>query len=150
MYSVRSSRVRGFTLMEILIVIAIIGILSAIALPSYQQYVQKSRAKSAAADLMTLSLVVENQFQKTLTYPTAATTTTDATISAFTGWNPGQRQFFNYAYAYRAANSTATPPVDEGYTLTATGIGNMACTLTFTSPNLRNATGNSCGFSGTW
>ena len=141
---------RGFTLIEILIVIALVGILTAIALPAYQSYIMKSRARSATADLVALSLVVENQFQKNLTYSTSSTATTSATQTAYSGWNPAQSVFFTYTYGYTAANSAATPAVLESYTLTATGISSMSCTLTLTSPNTRNATGSSCGFSGIW
>lgn len=148
--SFRKRSSRGFTLMEILIVIAIIGILTAVALPSYQSYVLKSRAKSATADLMALSLVVENQYQKSLTYLTSATTTTATTQTAYSGWYPAQSAYFTYTYGYTAANSAATPAVLESYTLTATGLSSNNCTLTFTSPNTRNATGSSCGFTGAW
>ncbi len=148
--SFRKLSSRGFTLIEILIVIALVGILTAIALPAYQSYIMKSRARSATADLVTLSLVVENQYQKSLTYSTSSTATTTATTTAFSGWNPAQSVFFTYTYGYTAANSAATPAVPESYTLTATGIGTMSCTLTLTSANTRNATGSSCGFSGAW
>lgn len=40
-------RSRGFTLMEMLVVIVVVGILAAIALPSYQGYIKKSRAQTA-------------------------------------------------------------------------------------------------------
>lgn len=146
----RKLSLRGFTLIEILIVIAVVGILTAIALPAYQTYITKSRARSATADLVALSLVVENQFQKSLTYLTGSTATTAATSTAYSGWIPAQSQFFTYTYSYTAANSAATPAVSESYTLTATGISSMVCTLSFTSPNTRNATGASCGFSGAW
>jgi len=132
--------IRGFTLIEVLIVTAIVGILAAVALPSYQRYVMKSRAKAATADLVTLSLMVESRFQRTLAYPTGGTADTAATMTAFTGWDASQKVFFKYTYGFAAGD----------YTLTATGLGTTACTLTLTGSGVRNATGANCGFSGAW
>jgi type IV pilus assembly protein PilA len=44
-------KTKGFTLIELMITVAIIGVLSAIALPSYQNYVAKSNVAAAIADL---------------------------------------------------------------------------------------------------
>jgi len=49
----------GFTLMELMIVVAIIGIIAAIAMPSYQEYVQKSRRSEAHAGLVKMQLQQE-------------------------------------------------------------------------------------------
>ena len=45
----------GFTLVELLIAVAIVGILSAIAVPSYQKYLQKNKEATAISDIITIA-----------------------------------------------------------------------------------------------
>lgn len=52
-------RIRGFTLIELMIVVAVIAILAAIAVPAYSEHVRKSRRAQAKADLVEYATLAE-------------------------------------------------------------------------------------------
>jgi len=51
---VRGSRVRGFTMIEMLLVVIIIGALAALAIPNFQRVVERARLTKAIADLIVI------------------------------------------------------------------------------------------------
>lgn len=66
------SRTLGFTLIEVMIVVGVIGILSAIAFPSYNQYVQRTHRANARAALLQTAQWLERAATAQGTYPAAA------------------------------------------------------------------------------
>lgn len=129
-----SAKRRGFTLIELIITVAIVAILATIAVPSYIDSINRSRARTASGDLLALAAAVESAFQRTLSYPGSNILGTSNLTSStrYPQWNPAQGDFFNYNYK---STGTAT------YTLEAVGTNAMAgCTLTLSSANIRTAT----------
>ena len=63
---------KGFTLIELMIVVAVVGILSAIAYPSYTEYVRRGHRADARAGLLQAQLWMERAATATGVYPTNA------------------------------------------------------------------------------
>jgi prepilin-type N-terminal cleavage/methylation domain-containing protein len=75
----------GFTLIELMIVIAIIGILAAIAIPQFSAYRTRSYNSAAQADLRNLATAQEAYYVDFQTYYTLPSTTGAGTIAALEG-----------------------------------------------------------------
>lgn len=99
---------RGFTLVELLVVVTIVGILAAIAVPSYTAYVVRGKIPDATSNLATKRVQMEQFFQDNRTYVGAPACSTDNTTS----------KYFTF--------SCSTAPTTVTYTLQAFGTGSMA------------------------
>lgn len=134
--------IKGFTLIEIMVVIVILAVLAAIAIPSYQNYVIQSKIKEAQSNLIALSLSSENFYQRTLSYPTATLSNTSMLKAndVFKTWNPTSAAF---SYAYNSADGAE-------YTFTATGLDSRLshCTLSLNDQGVRSISG--CGTTTEW
>lgn len=110
---------KGFTLIEVMIVLAIVGILAGIAIPAYNDYLIRSRITHATSGLATKRTLMEQFFQDNHVYFQAAgaNPVTDPEISSPTcATDNASSKFFTFS-CVAAANT---------YTLTATGQGSMA------------------------
>ncbi|NDW22989.1 type IV pilin protein [Alteromonas hispanica] len=94
----------GWTLVELMITVAIVGIIGAIAVPSYVSYIQESRRQAAQNDLLQMKLRQESYRLDNNSYATSAQL--GAPVSEH--------------YTYSVSNISAT-----SYTLTATAKGSQ-------------------------
>ena len=140
--------VKGFTLIELMIVMAIVGILAAIAYPSYQEHVQKTRRGDCAGELALLANAMERHFTLNGVYNNPVPTLGNAAGDIFPATCPideagpavaGGRVYYNFTIVAGQLGATT-------YTIQAapTGIqtGDKCGNLTLTQAGVK---GNSAG-----
>ena len=99
----------GFTLLEMMIVVVILGILSAVALPMYSNYVKKSRTAEAKVALGDIRIAQRMYYDSRMYYATDLSVLNWKLDGATTGTNVGKGPAF-YTFATGANGSTARTP----------------------------------------
>lgn len=128
-------RADGFTLIELMITVAIVAILTAIAYPSYRDYILRGQIVDATNGLAALRANMERQFQDNRTYATVGAFTSPCLVAA-TQLVVGSFQL-----------SCSVTPSATGYTLQAVGSGSTAG-FTYTVDQQNNQATTITGVSG--
>jgi type IV pilus assembly protein PilE len=108
-------KIPGFSLIEILIALSIVGILSAIAIPSYSRHVKKSRRSEALTALLTTQRAYELYFVQNSTYPSSGSSLPSST-------------YYTYSSSTTASTYTLTATATVGLSQVTDTQGAITCT----------------------
>lgn len=126
---------KGFTLIELMIAVAIVAILTMVAVPSYSSYIMRGHLADATSGLAAMRAQMERHYQDNRSYATVGTFTTPCAAAANT------RTFGNFV-----VSCSGTPDATT-FTLQAVGSGPVAgFTYTITQADVRATTAAPTGW----
>ncbi|GLS89541.1 pilus biosynthesis protein [Psychromonas marina] len=132
----KKNNIAGFTLIELLISIAIIGILSAVAYPSYTSVMEKARREEAKRTLLEASQIMESYYAMNLNYSNAVSA---SAVTIFTT-NADFDEYYNLTGVTAATSFTLTAtPIASG-----AQSGDDCGTLTITNTGITSASTTGC------
>ena len=106
-----TQRNRGFTLVELMIAVAIIAVLAAIAIPAYNGYIREARISAASANIEPLRIALEDFWLDNGTYGARSPEVwvpggTQSLTSGSLAWqpDPGDKNMFNYSVTSNATS----------------------------------------------
>lgn len=125
----------GFTLMELMIVVAIIGFIAAIAYPSYQQYIERTRRAAAAGCLLEMAQFMERFYSTNMTYLNGAA------APALPGCQAELAAFYTLGFSVAPNAPTATTFRLEMVPQGSQAADTLCATLTIDQAGTRTVTG---------
>jgi type IV pilus assembly protein PilE len=140
------SRKEGFTLIELMITVAVIAIIAAIALPAYSDYVKRGKIQEATANLSDMRVKLEQYFQDNRVYACAGAATVPAAPAV---------KYFSFAcsnlgastYTVTATGGSAADPSMTGFSYTIDQSNAKTTTLTTASKWVSSDTTYNCWIS---
>jgi type IV pilus assembly protein PilE len=119
---------KGFTLVEVMIVVAILGIIASIALPAYTDYVTRGKLVDATAQLSDARIKLEQYYQDNRNYGSTATACGVAVPTS-------PSKYFTFSCNW------GTGGTNQSYLVTATAvIGSISFTYTINQDNAKTST----------
>ena len=109
----------GFTLIEVMVTVVVVGILAAIALPSYSEYVQRGKISEAISNLSDMRTRFEQYFLDNRAYPTSCVTS--GAVAPQINLPPARKYF----------SVTCSFPTATTYLVTATGVAAEGMAISF-------------------
>lgn len=121
---------QGWTLVELMITVAIIGVLAAIAVPSYHSYISTSQTGAAKQNAITLLGFEDTYFYENDTYLAGEYTPGGVdTLTAALEWNPTGDNIFKYSVVAGSCGDIA-----DCYTITVTLINDTSISQSISGP----------------